>query len=331
MPEPTASMLSEVIRFVRMTGILYCPSELTEPWGLALPPMDECLWFHVVTSGSCTIEVEPAPPLTVRAGDLVLVPHGLGHRAWGAEPAPTPSVLDLPHENASENYAVLRHGGGGVRTEVVCGGVRLDHPAARHLIDALPPIIHIESSLMPRSEWLHSMLGLMSDETRDPQPGSDVVVSRLCDILVIQAIRIWIEQDPAAKTGWLGALHDPRIGAAMARIHADPGKPWSVASLAAGVAMSRSAFAARFRELVGEPVMQYVTWWRMHSAVDLLETGGTTVATVGRLVGYESEAAFSRAFSRVIGAPPRTARQRPVPSVAEAARTGQQPEVTIMT
>ena len=161
---------------------------------------------------------------------------------------------------------------------------------------------------MPRSDWLHAILGVMADEVAQVQPGGDAVVSRLCDIVVIQAIRSWIERDAAAQTGWLGALRDPQIGAAIAAIHSRPTEDWTVASLATEAAMSRSAFAARFTELVGEPAMRYVTRWRMLNALDLLETTDQTVAAVGRSVGYDSEAAFSRAFTRVVGSPPSVAR-----------------------
>lgn len=302
--------IGEALRFIRVAGIFYCPSELTEPWGLALPPMPDTLWFHVVTSGSCTIEVTPNAPLRVHSGDLVLVPHGAGHRAWGAETAPTPLVVDLPHDYVSDRYAVLRHGGGGDRTDVICGGVRLDHPAARHLIDVLPNLIHIASAEMPRSDWVHATLGLIADETREVRPGADAVVTRLCDILVVQAIRAWIEHDPAARTGWLGTLRDTQLGVALARVLAEPARQWTVESLAAKAAMSRSAFASKFTELVGEPPMRYVTRLRMYHALDLLETTDSTVAAIAHDVGYESEAAFSRAFTRVIGLAPSSARSR---------------------
>lgn len=309
-----SSGIGSALRFLRMSGIFYCPSELTEPWGLALPPMEDCLWFHVVTSGTCHLEVDGGDPTLINTGDLVLVPHGDGHRAWGTQPAPTPIVLDLPHEYMSERYAVLRHGGGGARTDVVCGGVRFDHPAARHLIAALPSIIHVEAARTPRSDWLHATLGLMADETRDVRLAGDAVVSRLCDILVIQAIRAWIENGQAADQGWIGALRDPQVGAVISQIHADPGRDWTVGSLASAARMSRSAFAARFTELVGEPAMRYVTRWRMYHALDILETTDSTVAAAGRHVGYDSEAAFSRAFTRVIGSTPTVARLRtPLP------------------
>lgn len=299
-----ASPIGDALRHLRMTGVFYCPSTLTEPWGLSLPPMPDCIWFHIVTSGSCTFEAADGSRSTLRSGDLVLVPHGDGHRAWGTTEAPTPSVLDLPHDDLTETYGVLRYGGGGEATTLVCGGVRLDHPAARRLSRALPALLHVVGDQMPRSDWLRATLDLIGDETREVRPGSDAVVSRLCDIIVMQALRTWIETDPAARQGWLGALQDPQVGRAIAGIHAEPDRPWTVAGLAELAAMSRSAFSARFTDLVGEPVMQYVTGHRMQVARELLEAGDRTVASVGRAVGYDSEAAFSRAFTRVVGLPP---------------------------
>ena len=149
-----------------------------------------------------------------------------------------------------------------------------------------------------------AILGLMAAEARALRPGGEAVITRLADILVIQAIRSWLETDPAARTGWLGALQDRQIGPAIALIHRDPARAWTVASLADELAMSRSAFAARFTELVGEPAMPYVTRWRMHVAVGALRDEGATVAELADRLGYRSEAAFSRAFKRVVGVPP---------------------------
>jgi AraC-like DNA-binding protein len=308
MLEPTTIVpsIAEALRYIEMSGVFYCPSELTEPWGIELPPMAGCVWFHAVVEGGCTLEVD-GERRSLHAGDLVVVPHGTGHRAWGDTETETRMVLDLPHDEVNEHYAILRHGGGGRRSQLVCGGIRFDHPAARHLVDALPRIIHIDATRSTRADWMRATLDLMAEETLHARPGGEAIISRLCDIVVIQAIRSWIENDPAAQTGWLGALRDAQIGAAMARIHAEPTRPWSVASLADEVAMSRSAFAARFTELVGESAMRYVTRWRMHVAVDLLRSGAT-VASTAREVGYDSEAAFSRAFKRVMGVSPRSAK-----------------------
>ena len=305
---PVVPPFDEALRYVQMTGVFYCPSHLSEPWGLELPPMLDCVWFHAVLNGSCTLDVDGDTRL-LQAGDLALVPHGAGHRAWGTEPTDTPNVFDLPHEHVNDHYAVLHHGGDGAQTDLVCGGVRFERPAARQLAASLPAIIHVEASRSTRSDWMRSTLELLAEETQHVQPGGEAVVSRLCDIVIIQAIRTWIERDPAARTGWLGALRDERIGTAIARMHADPANDWTVARLAEEVAMSRSAFAARFTNLVGEPAMQYLTRWRMHVALDLLQSGELTVAAVAARVGYQSEAAFSRAFKRTIGTTPRSSRR----------------------
>jgi AraC-like DNA-binding protein len=156
---------------------------------------------------------------------------------------------------------------------------------------------------------MRSAFGLMATEARGFRPGGEAVITRLADILVIQALRTWIETDPAARTGWLGALRDRHIGAAIALVHREPARPWTVASLAQELAMSRSAFAARFTQLVGEPAMQYVTRQRMHLALDALGHEDVTVGELAHRLGYRSEAAFARAFKRVIGTAPGSVRR----------------------
>lgn len=299
-----ADPLGEALHFLRMSGTFYCRSELTAPWGLDLPPIPGCLWFHVVTSGRCWLEVEGSEPRLLQLGDLTLVPHGKGHRLRSEPGALADSVYDVHHDYLSERYAIIRHGGGGTATSLVCGAIRFDHPAARNLVEMLPSIVHIEASTSPRLEWMQSTLRLMASEARELRPGGEAVITRLSDILVIQALRAWIESDPAAQTGWLGALQDRQIGRAISLIHRDPARNWTVASLADEIAMSRSAFAARFTELVDEPAMKYVTRWRMHVALNTLQEDGATVAELASRLGYQSEAAFSRAFKRVIGVSP---------------------------
>ncbi|MDQ3410692.1 MAG: AraC family transcriptional regulator, partial [Chloroflexota bacterium] len=187
---------------------------------------------------------------------------------------------------------------------LICGAVRFDHPVARNLVEILPEIIHIEASNTPQMDWMQSTLRLMAAEACELRPGGEAVITRLGDILVIQAIRAWMESDPAAQRGWLGALRDPQIGRAISHIHRDPARNWTVASLAHELAMSRSAFAARFTELVGESVMSYVARWRMQVAVAALKAEGATVGELADRLGYRSEAAFSRAFKRIIGVSP---------------------------
>jgi AraC-like DNA-binding protein len=305
---PPPDPLGEALHFLRMDGAFYCRSELGEPWGMTMPVMPGYLWFHVVTTGRVLLEAGEQSTW-LQPGDLALVPHGDGHTLRSEPRVAVPDIMDLDREQLSDRYEILRHGGGGARTILICGAVRFDHPAGRNLVGILPDTICIEASDAPRAVWMQNVVQLMAIEAREFKPGGEAVITRLADILVIQAIRAWIETSPAARTGWLGALNDPQIGRALALIHRDPARSWTVASLAGELAMSRSAFAARFTELVAEPAMQYVTRWRMHVALDALQRDGATVAELADRLGYRSEAAFARAFKRVVGRPPGAVKQ----------------------
>jgi AraC-like DNA-binding protein len=308
-PFPPLDPLGEALHFLRMNGAFYCRSELTAPWGLTLPPMPAYVWFHVVNSGRALLRAGGAKDQWLEAGDLALVPRGEGHVLLSETGAAAPQILDLDREVVSDRYEILRHGGDGAPTALICGAVRFDHPAARNLVRALPRTMHVAAGGSTQHEWMRSTLRLMASEARSMRPGGEAVITRLGDILVIQAIRSWIDTDPGARTGWLGALQDPQIGHAIFLIHRHPARAWTLASLANEVAMSRSAFAARFTHLVGEPAMSYVARWRMHLALDELREQRATVAELASRLGYRSEAAFARAFKRIVGIPPGAARR----------------------
>ncbi len=302
--------LGEVLHTLRMTGTFYCRSELTAPWGLSMPAAPGCLWFHMGLVGECRIQGDDFDEIKMTPGTFVLVTRGGGH--WLAtDPDVTMApVMELPYAMEHERYALLRYGGGGQTTTLVCGIVSIDHEAAENLVQALPPVIHLDSLTSLRAEWMQSTIRLMAAEAQELLPGGETIVTRLADVLVVQAIRHWLRNEPAARSGWIGALRDPVIGRALALIHREPGEHWTVASLAARVAMSRSAFAARFVELVGEAPMRYVGTVRMGVARKLLERPGATVADVAGNLGYGSEAAFSRAFKRITEQTPGSVRQR---------------------
>ena len=266
-----ADPLGEALHALRMDSSLYTRSEFTDPWGLELPPLPGHLMFHVVTAGRCWLEVEGDDARVLQPGDLALVPHGGGHRLVSEPGAAAAPLFDLPRERVSERYEILRHGGGGAPTSMVCGVVRFDHPTAQQVVALLPRTIVVDAWTSPQMDWVQSTLRFMTDEARELRPGGEIVITRLGDILVIQAIRSWIARDPAAQTGWLGALRDPQVGRALALVHRQPGRAWTLSSLAAEVAMSRSAFASRFSELVGEPAMRYVTRFRMRLAAGSLK------------------------------------------------------------
>lgn len=304
--------LGEALHYLRMRSVFYCHSELSAPWGAHMPALQDCLMFHLVTEGRCWLTVAsgagPEEGRWLWPGDLVLVPHGQGHDLRSEPGAPTPHLFDLPRECVSEHYEILRTGGGGEGSRIICGAVQFDHPAARHLVSVLPAVIHTSSAALQAGGWLPGLLQLMAEEARHMRAGGEAVITRLADIVVIQAIRHWVQHDATAQTGWLGALKDPRLGRAMALMHRDPAHGWTVAALAEAAAMSRSAFAQRFTALVGVPALEYLTQWRMHLAQAWLSQG-QGIADVAAWVGYQSEAAFCRAFKRAVGHTPGSARR----------------------
>ena len=303
-----ADPLGEALHFLRMSGSYYARCEFSAPWALELPAFPGTLMFHVVTSGSCTMVVPGAQPRTLRPGGLALVPHGQGHRLESEATAPGIGLFEVPREEVSDRYELLRIDGGGDPVTLICGVVRFDHPAGRYLMGILPRLIVLDSDTPLQQEWLQSTVRLMAHEARTLLPGGETVITRLADVLVIQAIRSWLEGDPEARAGWLGAMRDPQIGRAINHIHRSPGQEWTVARLAHEVAMSRSAFSARFTNLVGEPPMQYVARWRMLVARSMLAEGTAALAEIAEKLGYRSEAAFSRAFKRETGMSPGAAR-----------------------
>ena len=301
---PATDPFGEILHLVRMSGIFYCRCELTEPWALELPSRENCVSFHVVTAGSCWLEVGVERRL-LQAGDLALVPHRLDHRLFSdASALPAASIDQLDHERLSDRYAVLRYGGGGPHSTLICGVVRFAHPASRHLVALLPDVIHLKAADFDQVDWLSHTLRFMAAEALELRPGGETVITRLADILVIQAIRSWIEEAPAERTGWLGAVQDRQIGQAIVLMHREPERTWTVASLAGEVAMSRSTFAARFTALAGEPVMHYLARWRMQLALAWLEEQEMSITEAASRLGYRSEAAFKRAFRRNLGVAP---------------------------
>jgi AraC-like DNA-binding protein len=319
-PDPWLSHdpLGEALHFLRMSGVFYCRSEFAAPWGLALPALPQCLMFHVVTSGRCWLEFDGAEPQALMSGDFALVPHGRGHRLVDEPGAACAALFDLPRAELGDRYEVLRHGGDGRPARLICGAVRFEQPAAQQLIALLPRAIVIAAHELPQREWMQDTLRFMADEAAQLRPGGETIVTRLADILVIQAIRAWIERDPAAQSGWLGALRDRQIGRALALMHGEPARAWTLQTLAEAASMSRSAFAARFAALVGVPAMTYLTQLRMRLAEAELAERGAAVCTVAERFGYESEAAFSRAFKRHTGQSPGAVRRGRASTPAQA-------------
>ena len=305
---PSVEPLGEALHGLRMSGALYCQTELSAPWGLALPPLPDCLIFHVMVAGQCRIHVEGIEDQVLREGDLVVVPQGQGHLLSSGPGVAVAKLFDVTRDRVSERYELLRHGGGGDETHMLCGVVRVGEPAARRLVNQLPALLMVRSAASQPSQWMLETVRLLRTEASDLRPGAETIITRLGDVVVLQAIRSWIETEPSARTGFLGALQDEQIGRALSAIHRYPDRRWTVASLAEVAAMSRSAFAARFARLLGESPMGYVARSRMHAALARLSDSAASPSEIAGEYGYQSEAAFSRAFKRITGRTPGQAR-----------------------
>ena len=306
---PSTDPLGETLHLLRLTGTLYCRSELTAPWGIDLPPFEGYMMFHVVTAGRCWLEIAGDEPRLLEPGSLALVPHGTGHLLRSDPQATLEPLFDIPVEQVSDRYEIMRHGGGGDFTHAICVVVRFDHVAAEHLIELLPKVLQVDGWGDEENSWLQSTLRFISREAKELRPGGETVITRLADILVIQMIRSWIDAAPTADTGWLAALRDGQVGGALSLMHREPEKPWTVEMLATEVGMSRSAFSARFTKLVGESALQYLTRWRMQLARMRLRESSDPVSVLAGQFGYQSEAAFCRAFKRVFGVSPGSVRR----------------------
>lgn len=295
--------LGEALHLLQLTGSLYCRAELGAPWCVQIPEMPGLLTFQVVLEGSAWLQIEGQEPRLLERGSLSLIPHGTPHRlssALGLKAAP---LFELPVEQVSERYEILRHGGDGARTQMMYGAVRFDALVGERLVQHLPTVLQV-SQWDDAEEWLEASFRLIAREAKTLRPGGETVLTRLTDVILVQAIRAWLDSAPEARHGWLRALRDENIGRALLCMHRAPERAWTVASLAAAVGMSRSSFAARFTELVGTPALRYLTEWRLHCArLALTQTDEPLYALATRF-GYASEAAFSRAFSRELGMAP---------------------------
>lgn len=312
-PPQRTDPLGETLHQLRMTGTLYCRSELSAPWGVAIPALPGMMTFQIVTAGQCWLEMSGVDPIRLGTGSLTLIPHGTAHRLRSHRRARTVQLSELPVQAVSDRYETLHWGGGGAVTEATYGVVRFDHVAAHRLVELLPPVLSVDGWDDESGAWLHSTLQLITREAKTLRPGGETVITRLADVLVIQAIRAWLASSPDSDRGWLAALRDPQIGRALAAIHRAPQEDWTVASLSAQAGMSRSGFSARFKELLDESPMRYLTGWRMNLARTHLRATTEPLARVASRFGFGSEAAFCRAFKRVFGTSPGSVRAQTAP------------------
>jgi AraC-like DNA-binding protein len=297
-------VLAEIMALLRTKGHLYGRLELTSPFGLEFPGgKGICL---IVTRGACLLGVDAHPILPLVGGDFVFLPSPETYSLRSGPEMPIGSVLEVTTPEAFHRSRIIRHGGGGAPTSVIAGCFTFASPESEMLVKHLQPIIYLSASGTNATPWFQSTLHFIAAEIAQDLPGSAAIVDRLAEVLFVQAMRSRIQSSLESESpSWLRALGDPQISEALRCMHAEPGHGWTVPELARGVSMSRSAFAARFRELVGETPLNYLTQWRMVRAASMLREGRPIkLAAIAAAVGYDSESSFGKAFRRIMGISP---------------------------
>ena len=295
--------LAELLHLLKMHSVFYTHSELSAPWGFEIPAIDNSLMFHLVVEGRCEIDLGQETQV-LDVGDFLLLPQGKGHRLFDLPSSPCPLYFDLPVKQVSEFYETLNYGGNGPRTVLLCGAVGFHHPLAKRLIEAMPMSIRIESGKQGANHSLQQLIKMLADETLGLELGGEAVMTRLADILVVHALRSWLRSADAPAQGWLAALSDGCLSKAMLAIHQHPENAWTVDSLAKQAGMSRTIFSERFKASVGETPLNYLTQWRMELAKSKLYSTTDSILDIALGLGYQSEAAFSRAYKKAMGVAP---------------------------
>lgn len=318
-PDP----LSDVLRTVRLTGALFFSWNISWPYvtpvpdgrtfaPIVLPGAQQIISYHIVTHGSCWAGTCDAPAIALNAGDILLIPHGdayvMSSSADACVNAPVDdgAALAFFRQMAAGElpFEVVEGGGESTSTKVICGFLGCDVRPFNPILAALPRLVRIRAPTESAQDRLRSLIDYTLAESQHPRPGSHGVLLRLSELLFVEVLRRYFMELPAGETGWLAGLRDPVVGRALVRLHSKPAQPWTLETLAGEVGISRSRLAELFTQLIGKPPMQYLAQWRIQLAARLLVDSSSKVATVAREVGYESEAAFSRAFKRSVGMSP---------------------------
>jgi AraC-like DNA-binding protein len=306
--------LSEVLGRVRLRDTSWACVIAGSPWGVSFPEARGCVRFHYVSRGSCWLSVDKSsqPRIALSGGDLVVLPQGHAHTIREQPRGPAVGFDEAVKRAASLNQGFVHHvgiGGPGARTSLIYGAFTFDESFETPVLATLPPVIRITPDAGEAVPSFLQNLQFISRELDSNRPGSRIVLTRMADVIFVQVLRAYIESLPEGSEGFLGALRDKHMAVALGLMHQRPGEPWTVARLADQAGLSRSAFAARFAELVGEPPLGYLTRLRMQHASGLLKEGAT-LAEASRMTGYASEASFSHAFRQWAGVAPGAYRRR---------------------
>jgi AraC-like DNA-binding protein len=299
--------LSEVLQDLQLGPVSSGYGELAHPWGIAFA-RQEIARLHFLVSGRCWLASPEGEWIELAPGDAILLPHGAGHALSSSRKGVTRPYEEVHCEYIGRNTYRMCEAGGGEASLLFCCGVTFSNPGLKPLLELMPSVLLLRS-IAERDPVLPLLLDTMASEVRAERMGGATMLSRLADVVIARVIRAWAEEHRDDTKGWLAAVHDPKIGRAIAAIHRNPGSDWSLEKLAGVACVSRSVFAGRFAQLVGISPARYVTRLRMEIACDWLRSDRATVAQVAERLGYDSETSFSRAFKRHIGIAPSQARR----------------------
>jgi AraC-like DNA-binding protein len=316
--------LSDVLKTVRLTAAAYFDIAAQEPWSVhsparevilprILPGADHLIAYHVVTAGRCFASLDGGEAVPVEAGEVVVFtnadPHVMSSSAGMRAEPPSADMIDIADAGLLPFHLNLIKGGA-ASAKLVCGYLACDAKPFNPLLEALPPMLKAGDPRPNDTGWLGQFIHFAVAEVAEKRAGSESVLTKLSELMFIDVVRRYIEMLPPQDTGWLAGLRDPAVGKALALIHARPSFSWTIEGLARQCGTSRTVMAERFVQLVGVPPMHYLAKWRMQVASEMLNRGNANMATIAGEIGYESEAAFSRAFKKMLGVPPSTWRQR---------------------
>jgi len=313
--------LSETLRVVRLVGAIFIQARFTAPWCYQSPRADSAapllepnaervVIFHLITEGECFVELGDEKPVRLIAGDAVIFPQGDAHLMTsqpGLPPASGGARLD---QVLARRPRQIAYGGGGATTRLVCGYLACDARLAKMLLAGLPRIVRVNVRGSNAGAWLEASVRYALAEARSPRPGGAGVLAKLAEVLFIEVLRLYMNEQGEGRTGWLAGVGDRIVGAALNALHRRPAHAWTLEELASEAATSRSVLAERFQHLVGSSPMQYLTQWRMLLAANLLSGSNAPLARIAEDVGYQTDTAFSRAFRREYGTPPAAWRRR---------------------
>jgi AraC-like DNA-binding protein len=314
----TADALSDVLKTVRLTGAMFFDVAAKTPWVAESPPREMVLpkilpgaenliAYHVLTEGRCFANIVGQAPIAVEAGEVIVFTRGDPHvlssgPGMRADSVPPDAFVAA---TAGQLPFQMNYGGDGpVSAKIVCGFLACDARPFNPLLDNLPPVIKASDGEGDEARWLGRFIHLAAMESAEKRAGGEGVLAKLSELMFIEVVRRYLADLPPEQAGWLAGLRDPFVGKALSLMHASPQRAWTIEMLGKEVGLSRSVLAERFTDLVGMPPMHYLAQWRMQIATGLLSGGNANIARVAAQTGYASEAAFSRAFKKVVGVPP---------------------------